>query len=266
MKINAGTLQDYLAATFENAQDHASEPPQLMFMVEQMDQIFQREIFAPNFEADPTACLLAMNAYTMLLSAVRQALSGHLVSTYPIARTALESACYGFLIARDDAKADIWLHRHDSEKALRSCRVTFTVAKTVKELRSISPEMAEYVQAHYDASIDFGAHPNRKSVFDHLEYAGPAEDEMYGFELTGVYGRNSWHVNLGLLVCVEVGQAIAFLVAASAENHPLINERLDVFQDWMDAKNRMVEEINGEPINYTGPMYSSVIPPTAKTQ
>ncbi|MGC8385089.1 hypothetical protein ACP3P8_24255 [Pseudomonas aeruginosa] len=54
MKINAGTLQDYLAATFENAQDHASEPPQLMFMVEQMDQIFQREIFAPNFEADPT--------------------------------------------------------------------------------------------------------------------------------------------------------------------------------------------------------------------
>ncbi|MCQ4245118.1 hypothetical protein CXK93_04805 [Stutzerimonas decontaminans] len=76
MKINAGTLQGYLVETFENARDHASEPPQLMLLIEQMDQIFQREIFAQDFEVHPTACLLVMNAYTMLLSAVRQALWG----------------------------------------------------------------------------------------------------------------------------------------------------------------------------------------------
>lgn len=261
MRINAGTLRSYLVATFENAQDHASEPPQLMFLVEQMDEIFQQEIFAHDFEANPTAGLLVMNAYTMLLSAVRQAMSGHVVSTFPIVRTALESACYAFLIARDGDKADIWFHRHDSEKAHKACRDTFTVAKAVKELKAIDPVMAEYVQAHYDASIDFGAHPNRKSVVDHLEDTGPIGGEMHGFSLTGVYGRNSWHVNLGLLVCVEVGQAIAFLTAASAENHSLINERVDVFQDWMDAKKRAVDEINGEPLNYTGPMYSSVTPP-----
>ena len=261
MKINAGTLQDYLVAAFENAQDHAAEPPQLMPLVDQMDQIFQQEIFAHDFEVHPTAGLLVMNAYTMLLSAVRQALSGHVVSTYPIARTALESACYAFLIARDGAKADIWFHRHDSDKAHKRCRDTFTVAKAVKELKSIDPVMAEYVQAHYDALIDFGAHPNRKSVTDHLEDTGPIGEEMHGFELTAVYGRNSWHVNLGLLVCVEVGQAIAFLVAASAENHPLINGRVDEFQNWMNSKNRMVEEMNGEPISYSGLMYSSVLPP-----
>lgn len=264
MKINADNQQDYLLATLENAQDHASEPPQLMYLVDQMDQmdqIFQQEIFAHDFEAHPTAGMLMMNAYTMLLSAVRQALSGHVVSTYPIARTALESACYGFLISRGEAKADIWLHRHDSEKALQSCRDTFTVAKAVRELKGISPVMAEYVQAHYAAAIDFGAHPNRKSVVDHLEYAGPIGDELHGFSLTGVYGRNSWHVNLGLLVCVEVGQAIAFLFAASAENHPLLNERIDVFQEWMDSKRCIAEELNGEPINYTVPMYSSVLPP-----
>lgn len=96
---------------------------------------------------------------------------------------------------------------------------------------------------------------------DHLEDIGPVGEEMHGFELTGVYGRNSWHVNLGLLVCIEVGQAIAFLVAASAENHPLLNERIDVFQEWMDSKSRMAEELNGEPINYTVQMYSSVLPP-----
>lgn len=261
MKFNAGTLQDYLVATLENAQDHATEPPQLMYLVDQMDRIFQEEIFGCDFDASPTAGLLVMNAYTMLLSAVRQALSGHVVSTFPIARTALESACYAFLIARDETKADIWFSRHDSKSAHKDCRDAFTVAKAVKELKAIDPVIAEYVQAHYDASIDFGAHPNRKSVIDHLEDFGPIGEDLHGFELTGVYGRNSWHVNLALLVCVEVGQAIAFLIAASADNHPLINERVEVFQDWMDAKNRMAEDMNGEPIKYTGPMYSSVLPP-----
>lgn len=71
--MQAGSLQDYLRATSENAQDHLDEPPQLMFLVEQMDEIFQLEIFVKDYEAAPTAALLVMNAYTMLLSAVRQA-------------------------------------------------------------------------------------------------------------------------------------------------------------------------------------------------
>lgn len=261
MKIQAGSLQDYLQATSENARDHASEPPQLMFLVDQMDQIFQLEIFSRDFDFDPTAGLLVMNAYTMLLSAVRQALSGHVVSTFPIVRTALESACYSFLISRDEARADIWFCRHDSEKAHKNCRDAFTVAKAVKELKAIDSSMAEYVQAHYEASIDFGAHPNRKSVIDHLEASGSVGNNLHVFSLTGVYGRNSWHVNLALLVCLEVGQAIAFLVAASSENHPLINERADVFQNWMNAKNRMVEDMNGGPLPSNVPMYSSFSPP-----
>ncbi|PCC99183.1 hypothetical protein [Halopseudomonas pelagia] len=261
MKFNAGTLQDYLVATLENAQDHAAEPPQLMYLVDQMDRIFQEEIFGREFNASPTAGVLVMNSYTMLLSGVRQALSGHVVSTFPITRTALESACYAFIIARDEKKADIWFQRHASKTAHKDCRDAFTVAKAVKELKAINSGMAEYVQAYYDASIDFGAHPNRKSVIDHLKDTGSIGEDLHGFELTGVYGRNSWYVNFALLACVEVGQAIAFLTAASTDNHPLIHERVEVFQAWMDAKNRMAEEINGEPINYTGPMYSSVLPP-----
>ncbi len=259
--MQAGSLQDYLRATSENAQDHLDEPPQLMFLVEQMDEIFQLEIFVKDYEAAPTAALLVMNAYTMLLSAVRQALSGHVVSTFPVVRTALESACYALLIARDESKANIWFSRHDSEKAYKSCRDAFTVAKAVKELKSIDTRMAEYVQAHYDASIDFGAHPNRKSVVDHLDDTGLGEDDLHGFSLIGVYGRDSWHVNLALLVCVEVGQAVVFLAAAVAENHPLLNDRFHVFQEWMDTKNRMVEELNGEPMPTSGPMYSSFKPP-----
>ncbi|MCI4004459.1 hypothetical protein [Dickeya dianthicola] len=257
MKINAGTLLDYLNATFENSSDHAQEHPQLMYMVLQMDLIFQEELFGHEFDVNPIAGFLAMNSYTMLLSAVRQALSGHIVTIFPIVRTALESACYAYLIAHDDKMGKIWLNRHSSESSLQKCRKMFTVKKASNELNSISPEMAEYVVANYEAAIDLGAHPNRKAVFNHLT----DDASLYGFELTGVYGRNSWHVNYALLVCTEVGQAIAFLLAASAKNHPLIHDHLDVFTNWLDEKNRIADELNGEPINYTGPMYCSVIPP-----
>lgn len=261
MKINAGSLCGYLTATLENAQDHLAEPPQLMFMVHNMDQIFHQEIFDQDFEANPISALLVANSYALLLSAVRQALSGHVVSTFPIPRTALESACYAFLIARDQAKGEIWLNRHTSGGALQRCRKTFTVQKAVNELKVVSLEMSEYVMGLYDASIDFGAHPNRNSVFNHLEDSGPLDGGLHGFDLAGVYGQNSWQVNHAILACVEVGQAIAFLVAASAVHHPLIHERLNVFQDWMDVKRKIVEEVSGVPLDYIGPIYCSVIPP-----
>jgi hypothetical protein len=35
---------------------------------------------------------------------------------------------------------------------------------------------------------------------------------------------------------------------------------LDVFKDWLEDKVRIADELNGEPIDYSGPMYSSVIP------
>ena len=261
MKMNAGTLLDYLSATLENSNDHAQEHPQLMHMVLQMDQIFQKEIFGHEFDVRPITGFLALNSYTLLLSVVRQALSGHLVAVFPIVRTALESACYAYLIAHNEEMEQIWLNRHKTASALHKCRKMFSVKKASNELKSISPEMAEYVMANYEAAIDFGAHPNNKAIFNHLTDMGEVDERFHGFELTGVYGRNSWHVNYALLVCTEVGQAIAFLLAACADKHPLIHERLEVFTSWVDEKNRMVDKINGEPMDYTGPMYCSVIPP-----
>ncbi|EHN8936943.1 TPA: hypothetical protein ACVS3C_001238 [Enterobacter hormaechei] len=261
MKMNAGTLLDYLNATLENSNDHAQEHPQLMYMVLQMDQIFQKEIFDNEFDVSPITGFLAMNSYSMLLSAVGQALSGHLVAVFPIVRTALESACYAYLIAHNEAMEQIWLNRHKTESALHKCRKMFSVKKASNELKSISPEMAEYVMANYEAAIDFGAHPNNKAIFNHLTDMGEVDERFHGFQLTGVYGRNSWHVNYALLICTEVGQAIAFLLAACADKHPLIHDRLEVFTSWVDEKNRIVDKINGEPMDYTGSMYCSVIPP-----
>lgn len=261
LKINIDTLHNYLIATLENARGHECEQPQLMYLIDQMEKIFQQEVFNHELDISPTAGFLAMNSYLMLMSAVRQALSGHAASVFPIARVALESASYAYLCACDEAIEKVWLQRHVSRSALERCRRELTVTKAVIKLKLLSPEMADFIKSNYEASIDFGAHPNRKSVFNHLVDAGQIDDKYHGFELIGVYGRNSREVNNSLLVCIDVGQAIAFLIIASAKKHPLIYDRLDVFQNWMDEKNKVIEEITGEPIDYEAPMYSSVISP-----
>ncbi|MBS9759813.1 hypothetical protein [Pseudomonas mosselii] len=261
MKINVGRVRDYLVATLENTQDHANEAPELMHLIAGMDDIFHDEIFSIPLSQESTANLLIINAYTMLLAGVREALSGHVVCVFPIVRAALESACYAYLIANDATKADVWLERHSSENSLKKCRNVFTAKKAVELLKRSDPVMSEYIWGYYEASIDFGAHPNTKSVIGHLSDSGPVGEGLHGFEFTSVYGKNSWQVNHSLFVCVEAGQAIAYLIAASIDNHPLINERRTVFQDWIDAKNRMVEEVTGEASDRSVPVYTSVTNP-----
>lgn len=46
------------------------------------------------------------------------------------------------------------------------------------------------------------------------------------------------------MFCVDVGQAIAFLLCASAKDHPFTNERKEIFQNWMDENNRIIDEIS----------------------
>lgn len=260
MKIQAGSLKSYIEATNEVAQDHAANPPQLMSLIEDMDVILQREFFAGDIDVNPFVAVLMMNSYTLLLGAVRQALSGHVVTVFPVVRAALESACYAYLMSQDEARVDMWLHRHRSEEDKKTCRKIFTVANAVSALGISCPQMADYISANYEAAIDFGAHPNPRSVTGHLA-AGDVDDTYYGVTLTAVYDHDHWLVNRELLVCVETGQAIAFLFSFLIDGHPLVRERLGDFNDWMIRKNGVAEELNGKPIQYSEVLYSSIAQP-----
>lgn len=244
MKIKAGTLSEYLTATNENHNHHAKEEPHMMGMINEMDRIFHQEIFAHDYDANAATILLAMNSYMMLSNAVHQALSGHAVAVFSVARTALESACYAYLTSANDKMSSIWFARGKSKTATDSCRKTFTISATVAKLKHVSPEMAEFVKNLYDSSIEYGAHPNIKSVSHHLRDKGLVDDKFRAFTHVGVYGENSHQVNSSLFLCIEVGQAIAFLLSIAAKDHPFINNRLDVFQKWIDDKNRIADEFN----------------------
>jgi hypothetical protein len=246
VKIEIDTLSNYLKATIENHVHHTKEEPNLMGMIHEMDRIFHQEIFAKEYDANAATILLAMNSYMMLSNAVLQALSGHQVAVFPVARAALESACYAYLTSSDKKMSEIWFNRGKSKTATDNCRKAFTIGAVVTKLSFISPDMSDYLKQLYEWSIEYGAHPNIKAISHHLRDSGEVDEKFHAFSHIGVYGENSYQVNSALLICVHVGQAIAFLLSASAKDHPFINERKDVFQNWMDENNQIMDEISAE--------------------
>jgi len=215
------------------------EPPFMMDMIYEMDRIFQEEIFTPEYNANTATMLLSMNSYMMLSNAILQALSGHAVAVLPVVRTALESACYALLTSDDEKMSKIWFNRGKSKTATSKCRDAFTIGAAIHKLRQASPEMADYVKSVYDSSIEYGAHPNIKSIAHHLRDKGVIDETYRAFSHVGVYGENSREVNSTLMLCIDVGQAIAFLLSLSAKEHSFVLHRLDVFENWIDQKNEM---------------------------
>jgi hypothetical protein len=59
------------------------------------------------------------------------ALSGHAAATFPLFRTAMEAACYAYLMKDNEDLEKVWLDRHTSPEALKKSRKAFTSA--VKE-------------------------------------------------------------------------------------------------------------------------------------
>lgn len=250
MNLNLGTLASYLEATNDNCNEHALHEPDLMGLVVRTDELLRTEVF-PGLHIDPFASLLVVNAHMLYLAGMRQALTGHLAVVFPVVRSSLESACYAYLIARDPSLSDAWADRHASKAAFDRSRKEFgnAVAASIKKLRPSHPEMADIVEGLYQSSIDFGAHPNPRSLIPHVEMK-THDDKWSRLEFTGVYGKNSFEVNYGLLVVAEFGLAIAHIAAASQDDHPLLGPGAAAYQSIVSEKNALADRLNGATVEY----------------
>jgi hypothetical protein len=126
------------------------------------------------------------------------ALSGHPASTYPLFRASLEAACYAFIMSEDNALERVWNDRHDSEEASTKCRRRFTpaVKETARIFEDAQPEQgfADLITEAYQASIDFDAHPNPRSIYHHVRLSDRAGGTQL-VELIGLYSPDNFEVS-----------------------------------------------------------------------
>ena len=96
---------------------------------------------------------------TSFLAACRIVLGGQVVETYPLLRSVLEAALYGFYIVNKELH-EVWVRRGESPETTKDARNVFTVKKILNALREENGVLAERAKKLYDLTIDYGAHPN----------------------------------------------------------------------------------------------------------
>jgi hypothetical protein len=133
------------------------------------------EIFIDTFEQMTTdkiekeiACLLFGRAFGCFLGAVRLSSSGQMTETWVLLRALIENCLYAFYMFESPERADIWVNRHKDEDSKKKCKDTFKVGSIWVELKIRSKRTANEAKTLYDKAIDWGAHPNERSLFPNI--------------------------------------------------------------------------------------------------
>jgi len=113
---------------------------------------------------DPISPLLFFHSHGAFRSACEHALAGAVGATYPALRSCIESAGYALLIGRRPGLAEVWLKRHDDDASLKAAKAAFTPSAIRAELTPLDGHGAEVFDRLYQWAIDFGGHPNERSV------------------------------------------------------------------------------------------------------
>lgn len=199
---------------------------------------------------------LAANTQFLYLAAIRIALSGHVTAIFPVLRTAIESACYALVTASDEKKASLWPERNKSKTKRDSHRAAFSPAvfKAISMIEENCDVMSRYIQGVYEASIDYGGHPNPRSIVRHLKTSKTDEDRV---QFGCLYGPGT-HLDTALMACLDFGAAIIYLLRMTLNLDPFPGNDDSFLARFMAKKNEYADHLNGSPIEYTSQMYEQL--------
>jgi len=119
---------------------------------------------------------------------------------------------------------DVWLARHRDIESRNRCKNAFTIKRLLKYLTEAHHlEFSNAVKDQYEATIDFGAHPNNLSLISHLRIE-ELQQGTHAVELAYLHGFGSTELHRCLVACAEVGITATFIALICAPDHPKRNE------------------------------------------
>ncbi len=86
-----------------------------------------------------------------------------------VLRGCLEIALYGLYVARNEARQEIWLRRHDDDLSRRRVASDFTIRNVLENLQSADAKTHTVAKRLYEQTIDLGGHPNERTVSTQIE-------------------------------------------------------------------------------------------------
>jgi len=173
-------LTQYADGTHANSRITLERYGEYVRVLHTIDEAFRVMLPALRGMREGTALFMAMS-HAAFLAAVRLAASGELPPAYMVFRGTLEDALYGFYLFHHPALKPVWMARHDSDAAKKKVRDEFRVGKMKKFLTDMQPAVGDQFGVVYDATIDFGAHPNALVFTSHLAPIEGSTDQMWQY-------------------------------------------------------------------------------------
>lgn len=204
-------LENYLKVAEQTFQGALKDLGETVRFLGEVDSLYVSFLRQGGGIKPATSAILLLNAHASFRAAVHLAIGGQLLPVFMTLRGSIESALYANGMVADPKLTDVWLRRDQNEEARQECRDVFTVGRMFKAvtLRQ-DQQFADRLREMYDATIDFGAHPNNRSLLasTHIEEL-PTGDAALNFAY--IHGSGSFEVRQSLLACVETGVSVFFL-------------------------------------------------------
>lgn len=140
------------------------------------------------------------------LGAARLSLSGQQTEAWILLRACIENSLYAYYVFGNVELAKIWSDRHKSDTNKKKCKSEFTIKKVFTALEKRSKNIAEEAKNNYEMSIDFGAHPNERSLFPNLE----EKKDGHGFVLN--IFNNDPYIMRSTMVMIVMTSSLVFKI------------------------------------------------------
>lgn len=136
--------------------------------VSSIDEIFLNIVRALLNPQAIVESVILMRSHVAYRATALLAMAGMNPEAFVQARSCLENSLYALHMNRNSGLDEVWLRRHDNKGSLQKTKNEFNFSKVIQTLESEDPSNAKVARKLYERTIDFGAHPNERSVTANL--------------------------------------------------------------------------------------------------
>ena len=148
-----------------------------------VDRVFEEIGTGLTNPKDVFGALLIPRCHSAFRASCNLAMSGYATDAFPAMRSCLEFALYAYHIHFHPEHGDLWLDRHVDEESFKASKKAFRHVAVIQTLNDREPKLCAIVEELYSRTIDYGGHPNERSVSGSLKI----EQSKGRTELQGIY-------------------------------------------------------------------------------
>lgn len=155
-------------ATFHNKRDAFGR----LAAIDQLFVTVSKDWYNPSSEV---VAMLFLRCHAAFRAAAGEAMAGQAPECYRQCRGTLENAAYAVHIHRQPELAAVWLNRHTGEEGMKASKTAFKHVVVAAAVTAANQHAGKRFAKLYQDTIDWGGHPNERSVTGNLAIVDQAD-------------------------------------------------------------------------------------------